>query len=323
VSWLVFDLHGSVAAVCPAGSTSLADAYRYDAWGNQTAKAGSSANPYRYRGLLNLGVDELSGALLAMGAREYSAQLGTFTQQDSVAGSAANPASMNRFLYALANPATLIDPDGHMADSTGGGSTGAGCPTTGCVPISAVIVPHQAVEDECLVSCVSDLQDDGCDACVSTTATWPLPEGWTLSPPVMPTQPVGINWNDFDGYVDPNAQPAEPMAGFGPDWLLAKQKGKNNLRQSGLPTDIGELKDRLRDPNLTPAEKKRIETQLKWLGEKNKQKRAGRGFSVEVHVEAFVPVLTTGGVIYVGYRLLRLLPSLAFPPSLIPNLAIP
>ncbi|HET9851993.1 MAG TPA: hypothetical protein VFP56_05745, partial [Candidatus Limnocylindrales bacterium] len=45
----------------------------------------------------------------------YSPQLGTFTQQDSVQGSAANPASMNRFLYAHANPATLIDPDGHRA----------------------------------------------------------------------------------------------------------------------------------------------------------------------------------------------------------------
>jgi len=41
--------------------------------------------------------------------------LGVFTQQDSVQGSAANPFTMNRFLYALANPATLIDPDGHRA----------------------------------------------------------------------------------------------------------------------------------------------------------------------------------------------------------------
>jgi RHS repeat-associated protein len=114
VSWLVFDLHGSVAGLCPSGTTALADAYRYDGWGRQVAKSGSSTNPFRYRGLLNLGYDDLSGALLAMGAREYSSQLGTFTQEDSVAGSAANPASMNRFLYALANPATLVDPDGHM-----------------------------------------------------------------------------------------------------------------------------------------------------------------------------------------------------------------
>jgi hypothetical protein len=50
-----------------------------------------------------------------MAARDYSPHLGTFTQQDSYQGSAANPASMNRFLYAHANPTTLIDPDGHRA----------------------------------------------------------------------------------------------------------------------------------------------------------------------------------------------------------------
>ena len=53
-----------------------------------------------------------------MGARYYAPWLGAFTQVDTHAGSAANPASMNRFLYAEANPATLIDPTGHMACNT-------------------------------------------------------------------------------------------------------------------------------------------------------------------------------------------------------------
>ncbi|HET9851991.1 MAG TPA: RHS repeat-associated core domain-containing protein [Candidatus Limnocylindrales bacterium] len=117
VSWLLFDLHGSVVALCPAGSSTLSDAYRFDGWGQQVASAGTAVNPWRYRGLLNIGSDALTGALLDMNARDYSPQLGTFTQQDSVQGSAANPASMNRFLYAHANPATLIDPDGHMVQS--------------------------------------------------------------------------------------------------------------------------------------------------------------------------------------------------------------
>jgi RHS repeat-associated protein len=121
VSWLVFDLHGSVAGLCPAGTSSLSDAYRYGGYGQQVANSGSSVNPYRYRGLLNLGADDLAGALLSMGARDYSSQLGTFTQEDSVAGGAANPATMNRFLYALANPPTLVDPDGHRTTDGGGG----------------------------------------------------------------------------------------------------------------------------------------------------------------------------------------------------------
>jgi RHS repeat-associated protein len=170
VSWLVFDLHGSVAGLCPAGTSSLADAYRYDGWGRQVAKSGSSTNPYRYRGLLNLGADELSGSLLAMGAREYSSQLGTFTQEDSVAGTAANPATMNRFLYALANPATLIDPDGHMALNVGSLSTG--CPITGCATstttsssttTSTTSIPHQTVNETSLCSggCTTVWPGDG------------------------------------------------------------------------------------------------------------------------------------------------------------------
>jgi RHS repeat-associated protein len=113
VSWLVFDLHGSVAALCSTSGT-LTDAYRYDGWGAQIDASGSATNPWRYRGLLNIGAG-WADALLDMGARDYSPQLGQFTQQDSVQGSAANPLTMNRFLYALANPATLIDPDGHNA----------------------------------------------------------------------------------------------------------------------------------------------------------------------------------------------------------------
>jgi RHS repeat-associated protein len=116
VSWLVFDLHGSVVGLCQATSGSLTDAYRFDGFGVQIDAypgSGGATNPFRYRGLLNIGADAVLGALLDMGARDYSPQLGVFTQADSVQGSAANPLTMNRFLYALANPATLVDPDGH------------------------------------------------------------------------------------------------------------------------------------------------------------------------------------------------------------------
>jgi RHS repeat-associated protein len=119
VSWLVFDLHGSVAALCNTSGT-LTDAYRYDGWGAQIAASGTASNPYRYRGLFSIGAGAWNDALLDMGARDYSPQLGVFTQQDSVLGSAANPLTMNRFLYALANPATLIDPDGHATRGSPG-----------------------------------------------------------------------------------------------------------------------------------------------------------------------------------------------------------
>lgn len=116
LSWVIFDLHGSVVALCPAGSTTLSDAYRYDAWGQQMT-SGTTTNPWRYRGLLDVS-PMTANPILAMGARFYQPSLATFTQEDSVQGRAADPLSMNRYLYAEANPATLVDPDGHAVTNT-------------------------------------------------------------------------------------------------------------------------------------------------------------------------------------------------------------
>jgi hypothetical protein len=61
-----------------------------------------------------------------MVARDYSPATGTFTSLDSVQGGAANPMTMNRYVYALANPATFVDPDGRATcekdPCQGGGS---------------------------------------------------------------------------------------------------------------------------------------------------------------------------------------------------------
>jgi hypothetical protein len=61
-----------------------------------------------------------------MGARLYSPGIGAFTSLDTTAGQAQDPRSMNRFLYAEANPATLVDPTGHMAMNV---EADAGMPT--------------------------------------------------------------------------------------------------------------------------------------------------------------------------------------------------
>lgn len=49
-----------------------------------------------------------------MSARFHPPGIGALTQLDWL-GLPQNPLSMNRFLCALANPATLIDPTGHAA----------------------------------------------------------------------------------------------------------------------------------------------------------------------------------------------------------------
>jgi RHS repeat-associated protein len=117
--WLIADLHGNiVAAVSPGSSPALLSAYRYDAYGETcgswSASSGSIAVPWRFQGRL---LESATGStdLYDFGARSYDPSLGAFTSFDSVAGSAQNPLTLNRYLYANANPATLVDPDGHVA----------------------------------------------------------------------------------------------------------------------------------------------------------------------------------------------------------------
>ena len=109
------DLHGNLAAAELASSTTLADAVRYDGYGDTIASGGAGggpAQPYRYQGRLDISPDA-SQPLYDFSARSYQPSLGAFTQLDSVSGSVQDPLSLNRYLYAEANPATLIDPSGH------------------------------------------------------------------------------------------------------------------------------------------------------------------------------------------------------------------
>jgi RHS repeat-associated protein len=95
----------------------LSDAFRYDAYGRTIGKTTSSLpTPWRFQGRMQLSTDDGSGNsadLYDFAARAYDPSLGVFTSFDDVAGGAQNPITLNRFLYAAANPATLIDPDGH------------------------------------------------------------------------------------------------------------------------------------------------------------------------------------------------------------------
>ena len=117
-AYLLPDLHGNVVATMSAGSSpAFSAAYRYDAYGvtcDSYAPSGSIASPWRYQGRI-LESAEGSADLYDFSARSYDPGLGAFTSFDSVTGSAQNPLTLNRYLYANANPATLVDPDGHFA----------------------------------------------------------------------------------------------------------------------------------------------------------------------------------------------------------------
>ena len=117
--WLTPDLHGDVAGASSASFGSITDALRYDAFGTIAASTTSALpTPWRYQGQLL--VDPAGASdLYVDGARYYAPGLGAFTQLDSTQGAALNPLSMNRYLYAEANPETFTDPSGHVTIDEG------------------------------------------------------------------------------------------------------------------------------------------------------------------------------------------------------------
>ncbi len=115
VGFLLPDLHGNTAAALNSTCTSITDAFAYDAYGNTVASVTSALpTPWRYQGRI---LESAPGTpdLYDFGARSYNPTIGAFTSLDSLHGSAGNPALLNGYLYANANPATLVDPDGHSA----------------------------------------------------------------------------------------------------------------------------------------------------------------------------------------------------------------
>ena len=117
--WLIPDLHGDIAGASSASLGTVTDALRYDAFGTIAASTTSALpTPWRYQGELLVSPAGASD-LYADGARFYAPGLGVFTQLDTDQGSALNPLSLNRFLYAAANPETMIDPSGHTTIDEG------------------------------------------------------------------------------------------------------------------------------------------------------------------------------------------------------------
>jgi RHS repeat-associated protein len=112
--WLLPDLHGNTAAALNQAETAISSALRYDGYGQTIASyaSGSLPTPWKYQGRLDVSPDS-ANPLYEAGARYYSPAIGAFTQLDSYAGSAQNPLSLNRYLYAGANPTSFVDPDGH------------------------------------------------------------------------------------------------------------------------------------------------------------------------------------------------------------------
>ena len=82
----------------------------YDAFGRTLNQTGAAANSYQFAGEQRdsaLGLDYLR-------ARYYDPATGRFVSRDAFPGSAAQPLSLNKYLYALANPVNRTDPSGNI-----------------------------------------------------------------------------------------------------------------------------------------------------------------------------------------------------------------
>ena len=92
----------------------VTDDYTYDAYGRQLAAAGTTPNRYRYGGEQ---LDDSTG-FYYLRARYYDPASGRFVSTDPQQGSAFDPPSLHRYLYANANPVNVADPSGEFGLAT-------------------------------------------------------------------------------------------------------------------------------------------------------------------------------------------------------------
>ena len=106
-SFYGYDGGGSVRQLTNAAG-SVTDTYEYDAWGNALAKTGTTPNVYLYRGEQ---YDPDLG-LYYLRARYFDPASGRFVSRDPEVGSAYDPKSLHKYLYASGDPVNATDPNG-------------------------------------------------------------------------------------------------------------------------------------------------------------------------------------------------------------------
>ncbi|HYI07641.1 MAG TPA: PKD domain-containing protein [Thermoanaerobaculia bacterium] len=112
--YYVLDGMGSVRAITDANGA-VTDLVSYDAFGRITGRSGTTPNDYFYRGER---LDRTTG-LYHLRARDYDPSLGRFIEIDTFQGKDHEPQTRNRYVYALNNPASRIDPSGHVSRGDG------------------------------------------------------------------------------------------------------------------------------------------------------------------------------------------------------------
>ena len=105
------DRLGSVTNVTDAAGQ-VRSAYSHDAYGHAQAAPRGSADPYRFVGQLGVRAEPALSDLYLMGLRYYDASTGRFLTRDPLPGQDTQPATLNRYVYALNNPLRYVDYSG-------------------------------------------------------------------------------------------------------------------------------------------------------------------------------------------------------------------
>lgn len=109
LSYYQFDGLGSTRTLTDA-SGQVTDQYNYAAFGELLNSSGDTANEFRYTGeRYDSSLDQYY-----LRARYYDPSVGRFGSLDTFAGEPTDPITLNKYLYANADPALYTDPSGHF-----------------------------------------------------------------------------------------------------------------------------------------------------------------------------------------------------------------
>jgi len=136
-SYYLYDGHGSTRALADE-TGSLTDGYHYDAFGVLANSQGSIENSYLYTG------EQYDASLgqYYLRARYYAQDQGRFTQMDTWMGRSGDPITLNKYLYANADPVTYVDPTGNF----GLASIGASLNVRGVLSTAATTGGRSAIQ---------------------------------------------------------------------------------------------------------------------------------------------------------------------------------
>jgi RHS repeat-associated protein len=133
-----YDGAGSLAGLFDT-SGNTAGTYTYDPYGGTTVTSGSVAlsNPFRFKG----GYQDSTG-FYKFGTRYYNSTTASWTQADANQGTIQNPRTVNKFVYAGADPVNNVDPTGKF--SLGDALSSVGSAVTGAIGVSVSDVANFA-----------------------------------------------------------------------------------------------------------------------------------------------------------------------------------